>query len=138
MKNIKRIAAILLALICLTSLVSCGKYSEVYEGLNGYWTLPEGEAELIIKFTTDGKKKTIIIMDDSLDVPAITAEFYIDEGTCFILTSNNKEQMEMIGGVEGATAIYYTINEEFDKMAIWYKGKTVQLVKVPESVINGN
>ena len=136
MKKIARLTVILLVLACVLSLASCGKYSEVYEGLNGYWTLPEGEAELIIKFETEGKKNKIIIMDDTLDVPIITAEYYIDEGSCFILTSNNEAQMEMIGGVKGTTAIYYKVNEEYDKMAIWYRGSTIQLIKVPDSILN--
>ena len=71
MKKIAKLTVILLMLACVLSLASCGKYSEVYEGLNGYWTLPEGEAELIIKFETAGKKNKIIIMDDTLDVPSL-------------------------------------------------------------------
>ena len=138
MKKIARLTVILLMLACVLSLVSCGKYNEVYEGLNGYWTLPEGEADLIIKFETSGKKNhKIIIMDDTLDVPVITAQYYIDDDSCFILTSSNEEQMQMIGGVKGTTAIYYKVNEEYDKMAIWYRGSTIQLIKVPDSIING-
>ena len=45
--------------------------------------------------------------------------------------------MNMIGGVKGTTAIYYKVNEEYDKMAIWYRGSTIQLIKVPDSIING-